>query len=145
MCVIGIDPGQSGAAALIGDDRSIIDIMTFAAATPHDIAGAFAEWTDRGPLRAYIESVHSMTKQGVASSFKFGKHAGLLEGILVAMQIPYTLVTPQTWQKAMHCRSGGNKNVTKAAAQRLWPALKITHSMADAMLIAEYGRTREVV
>jgi hypothetical protein len=40
----------------------------------------------------------------------------------------------------MQCLTKGDKNVSKAAAQRLWPKLKITHANADALLIAEYGR-----
>jgi len=40
----------------------------------------------------------------------------------------------------MSCRTKGDKNVSKHAAQKLWPHLKITHRDADARLIAEYGR-----
>jgi hypothetical protein len=40
----------------------------------------------------------------------------------------------------MKCRSGGDKKITKAAAQRLFPRMKVTHKNADALLIAEYGR-----
>ena len=36
--------------------------------------------------------------------------------------------------------SKGDKNVTKSRAQELFPELKITHAIADALLIAEYGR-----
>lgn len=34
----------------------------------------------------------------------------------------------------------GDKNVTKAAAQRLFPDQKVVHATADAMLLAEYAR-----
>jgi hypothetical protein len=40
----------------------------------------------------------------------------------------------------MRCLTKGDKNVSKARAQELFPALKITHATADALLIAEYGR-----
>jgi hypothetical protein len=33
----------------------------------------------------------------------------------------------------------GDKNVSKRRAQELYPQLKITHSTADALLIATYG------
>lgn len=89
---------------------------------------------------AYIERVHSMPKQGVASSFTFGRSYGFLRGCLIASGIPFEEVTPQTWQKALGCLSRGDKNVTKAKAQQLFPSLKITHATADALLIAEYGR-----
>lgn len=89
---------------------------------------------------AVIERVHSMPKQGVASSFKFGRSYGFLRGCLIASGIPFEEVTPQVWQKALGCLSRGDKNVTKARAQQLFPSLKITHATADALLLAEYAR-----
>lgn len=109
-------------------------------ATERDIADWLAEHDD---AVAYIEKVHSMPKQGVASSFTFGRGFGVLIGALAALRIRYEFVTPQTWQKAMGCMSKGDKNVTKAAAQRLFPQVKVTHAIADALLIAEYGRRTE--
>ena len=50
-------------------------------------------------------------------------------------------VSPVKWQTAMGCRTGGDKNVSKAEAQRLWPSLKITHRNADSLLLAEYARS----
>ena len=38
----------------------------------------------------------------------------------------------------MKCLTKGDKNVTKSAAQRLYPDRKITHADADAILIARY-------
>jgi hypothetical protein len=34
----------------------------------------------------------------------------------------------------------GDKNITKRKAQELFPEIKITHAIADSLLIAEYGR-----
>jgi len=89
---------------------------------------------------ATIEKVHAMPKQGVTSSFTFGKNFGFLIGLLTAIQVPFKFVTPQQWQKGMQCLTKGDKNISKAAAQRLWSKVKVTHSIADSMLIAEYGR-----
>ena len=89
---------------------------------------------------AYLEKVHAMPKQGVSSTFKFGLNYGFLIGCLTALRIPFEFVTPNTWQKALSCQSKGDKNVTKAKAQQLFPHLKIIHTIADALLIAEYGR-----
>jgi crossover junction endodeoxyribonuclease RuvC len=149
MNIIGIDPGKSGAIAycnIYEDDKfvkrfsmytiklseseqdicdQLVDLMKFAGSTGHF---------------AYIENVHSMPKQGVVSAFTFGRNFGFLIGLLTALKIPYEFVSPQKWQKAMGCLSKGDKNVTKAAAQRLFPDIKITHAIADALLIAEYGR-----
>jgi len=135
--MIGIDPGDSGGAVCIGGSGVIVWTQAFQGMTDHDIAELLKEFDDD---EAIIESVHSMPKQGVASSFKFGRSFGFLIGLLTGLQIPYTLVTPQKWQKAMECLTHGDKNVSKAAAQRLWPNRKWTHAIADAALIAEYGR-----
>ena len=139
--MIGIDPGMSGGMVKLDVDGCIMDAVAFDKMTEHDIAEALREWANVDDSlsvgeRAVIESVHSMPKQGVASSFKFGKSFGFLLGLLTGMKIPYALVTPQKWQKEMQCLTHGDKNVSKAAAQRLWPDRKWTHAIADAALIA---------
>ena len=59
---------------------------------------------------------------------------------LIAAGIPFETVTPAKWQGAMGCRTKGDKNVTKRKAQDLFPGVKVTHAIADALLIAEWGR-----
>lgn len=136
MAVIGIDPGESGAIAHIDDDGEATFIK-LKDATERDAW----EWLcEHRADFAFIEAVHSMPKQGVSSSFKFGKSYGYLRGILIASGIPFQEVTPQAWQKAMQCRTGGNKNISKARAQQLFPGLKIIHANADALLIAMFCR-----
>jgi len=76
----------------------------------------------------------------VASSFKFGQGFGHLEMALTAAKIPFTYVTPQKWQKELGCLTGGDKNVSKSRAQQLFPHIKCTHAISDALLIAEYCR-----
>ena len=56
------------------------------------------------------------------------------------LQDPFEEVAPQVWQKVLGCLSRGDKNVTKAKAQQLFPAIKVTHAIADALLLAEYAR-----
>ncbi len=138
MNILGIDPGQSGGIAVVD---GAIGGMPFVIKMPDtrrdicDVIRAFAG----NVLCAFIEDVHAMPKQGVSSTFKFGRNLGTLEGILAALDIPMEHVTPQKWQKYMGCMSRGDKNVTKAKAQELYPQLKITHATADALLIATYG------
>ena len=135
---IGVDPGASGGIAFL----SSIDGQPHATKMPEterDVWLALSTW-DRTNAFAVIEAVHSMPKQGVASSFKFGRSYGFLRGCLIASGIPFEEVTPQKWQKALGCMSRGDKNVTKARAQQLFPGLKITHATADALLLAEYAR-----
>ena len=135
---IGIDPGQSGGIAMLGDCFPIAYKMPD---TEADARELLHDWRDH-VTSCFIEAVHSMPKQGVASSFKFGRSYGFLRGLLIGLKIPFEEITPQTWQKEMNCRTGGDKNITKAKAQQLWPDLKITHATADALLIAECARRR---
>jgi crossover junction endodeoxyribonuclease RuvC len=140
---IGVDPGASGAIAWIDDtgphssklanmtDRDVFDLLTEIRVTATDVF-------------ATIESVHAMPGQGVSSTFKFGMSCGGLLMALTAACIPFESVTPAKWQGVMGCRSKGDKNVTKRKAQELFPAIKVTHANADALLIAAYGRRVEV-
>ena len=77
---------------------------------------------------------------GVTSSFTFGRGLGRLEALLTAHRIPYEEIAPGKWQRSLGCLTKGDKNVTKARAQQLFPGVKVTHYVADALLIAEYGR-----
>lgn len=147
MIILGVDPGMSGALAVlpIGDDGHISaepSAFKFDSLTERDIADLFWKcYLDSGEqLFAFIERVHSMPKQGVASSFKFGLSYGFLRGCLTTVGIPFEDVTPQKWQKLMGCMTKGDKNISKARAQQLFPRLKITHAIADALLIGECGR-----
>lgn len=144
MLIFGTDPGQNGAMALLNIEGEVLDICQFNKCTESDIANVIVEWRlsfgDDSGCFAYLEKVHSMPGQGVASSFKFGRNFGFLIGCLTALHIPFEYVSPQKWQKELQCLSKGDKNVTKQKAQQLFPEQKITHSNADALLIAEYGR-----
>ncbi len=138
MRYLGVDPGKSGALAIIDDAGRHIDHIKLSE-TAHDVAN----WLKTKALDidfACIEKVHSMPRQGVASSFRFGESFGFVQGIVIANRIRYELVTPQKWQKELGCRTKGDKNVSKARAQQLWPDIRITHAIADALLIAEYAR-----
>ena len=89
---------------------------------------------------ALIEKVHSMPGQGVASTFKFGMNYGQWIGILTALQIPYSTITPKKWMAhygAMPKDKKDRKNYIKAMAQGLYPnAERITLATSDAVLIA---------
>jgi len=99
-------------------------------------------WSPEGRAFALLERVHAMPKQGVSSTFKFGRSYGGLRMALAAARIPFDEATPGTWQRALGCLSGGDKNVTKRRAQELFPALRVTHAIADALLLAEFCRRR---
>jgi len=134
--ITGIDPGWSGGVAQIGP--CTIKVQGFCNMTEKDIYETVKEYC-RFSDACYIEKVHSMPRQGVASTFKFGLICGFLRGTVMSLEVPLHEVTPQRWQKYLGCLSKGDKNVTKSMAQRLYPGVKITHATADALLIARYG------
>jgi crossover junction endodeoxyribonuclease RuvC len=95
------------------------------------------------PGYAMIELVSSMPKQGVASTFKFGRAFGTVLGVLAATGTPYHFVGPGRWKK--HFRLSADKEQARALAVRLWPeaagqfSLKKHHGRAEAALIARYA------
>jgi len=150
MIYIGIDPGVSGGIATLRDDGSVIEAFAMPT-TERDILDALLPigglFVSRGKTitaHAILERVYSSPQMGVASAFTFGKGYGALLMALTATRIPFDQVVPVKWQTVMGCRSRGDKNVTKARAQQLWPDVKITHAIADALLLAEYGRRLRV-
>lgn len=144
MLYMGSDPGKSGATAFLCEGELW---WVKHSETPHDITREIVTALARstpGEVFAIIESVHAMPGQGVSSTFKFGQSYGFLLGLLTALSIPYETVTPRKWQSYMGCLTRGDKNVSKSRAQELFPDVKVTHAIADAILIAEYNRrTRE--
>jgi len=138
MIYLGVDPGASGAVAAIDDLGHVVRVVKNCG-TERDTFEAFIGY-ETSELIAVIEQVHSMPEQGVASSFKFGQSYGFLRGCLIGAGIRFSEVTPRQWQMAMKCLTKGDKNVSKARAQQLFPREKITHATADALLLAEYCR-----
>lgn len=146
MIVVGIDPGASGGIAWLAPGQHAVGALAVKMPETErdtwDVLRSLAVTDQPGivPVFAIIEAVHSMPKQGVSSSFKFGRSYGFLRGCLIASGIPFEEVTPQRWQKELGCLTKGDKNVSKRRAQQLFPLLKITHATADALLLAEYAR-----
>lgn len=141
MIFIGIDPGASGGIAGLNYDGHVVEALKMPQTERdiYDYVGSFTGGNGES-CKALIEKVHAMPKQGVSSTFKFGVGYGGLRMALVGHGIPFEDATPQKWQAFMGCLTRGDKNVSKAKAQMLWPRLKVTHAIADALLIAEYLR-----
>jgi len=144
--VIGIDPGKKGSITALDKRGAFAGSVRFDRDTPLDVVGWLRSLQAGGGIVfASMEKVGAMPGNGGTSMFKFGVSTGWCHGILDALGIPWELVTPTKWQRGMACLNGGNKNITKAAAQRLWPDERpsprgITQDDADGMLIAEYAR-----
>lgn len=141
---LGVDPGSQGALAIVDGMGLPVERIRLSKSTDADIHHWLETWADRITF-ATLEYANSRSGQGVSSTFKFGRAYGFLEGMLIAHRIPYELVTPVKWQNVMKCRTGGDKNITKAAAQRLFPRppTKIVHEDADSWIIAEFCRRKQ--
>lgn len=137
--VIGLDPGVSGGIAVLRDDGQVVEVYRMPA-TERDLLDRLSPWPRAYRTYGILERVSASPQMGVVSAFTFGRHYGALLMALTAAGIRFDQVTPQTWQKALGCLSKGDKNITKRRAQQLFPDQKITHAIADALLLAEFGR-----
>jgi hypothetical protein len=143
-CLLGVDPGVSGAIAYFFPDRPdhivVQDVpVVDGQLDPVTLARRIDQMR---PTLAVVERVAAMPKQGVSSTFKFGMAYGMMLGIIATQQIPLHLVTPARWKKAFNLSA--DKEQARALAIRLWPgcedfALKKWHGRAEAALIARYG------
>ena len=133
--IIGIDPGKQGGIAFneggkvhaIKMPETLADLRD--ALDPYRFGGGFA----------FLEQVHSSPQMGCKSLFTFGEGFGALKATLTCLHIAFQTVRPQVWQKAMQSMTKGDKNVSKRKAQELFPDIKVTHAIADSLLICEFG------
>lgn len=144
MVIIAIDPGRGGAIARLNGAKLTVVPMP---PTERDCWDAIVELRTGYECRGVIEQVHSMPRQGVVSTFKFGVQYGSMRMALVAAKIPFIEVSPRRWQKLLSVspRRKGEpasalKNRLKAMAQQLYPTHRITLITADAILLATVGR-----
>lgn len=146
MIYVGIDAGFSGAWAMVdhhgryvscgdmhNDGKHIKQRMVWA---------EMSQALDRQDAEVALEVVHSMPKQGVASSFKFGMAYGVALSLCDRMMRVTHLVKPQKWKKAMNLTA--DKNESLAMAREIWPTAPLTlkkhNGRAEALLIAEWLR-----
>lgn len=151
MNIVGIDPGLTGAVAIRWNDGHI----TLADTPTICVKGTKLEYLpsemaeilcglDGDTTHIFLEQVHSMPKQGVASTFTFGKGFGIWIGIIAALKLPVSHITPQRWKKVM-MDGMADKDAARIRAQQIYPALmpmlklKKHIGRADALLIMEYG------
>lgn len=137
---IGIDPGADGCISYIWDVGEAA-FWRFKEMTDQEVWDVFLGLSGKARSGA-LEKVGAMPKQGLSTTFAFGRNAGKVEAWLVAARVRWDWVTPAKWQTDLRCRSGGDKKVTQAAAQKLWPHLKIAQPAADGLLIGEWCRTK---
>lgn len=157
--IIGIDPGLTGAIAILGEDgllKSVHDMPTMMTGTGkgkvknkvncYKLAEIITDALDDRrmvePVEVFLEKVSSMPGQGVAGVFSLGKSAGAVEGVVGALGIILHEVTPQKWKKGAGL-IGSEKDAARTLAQQLYPdaplARKKDIGRADAILIARHG------
>jgi crossover junction endodeoxyribonuclease RuvC len=148
--VIGIDPGSTGAIACFVDGE-LLDVEDMPVADGCVVAAllrsvlvefAVAGFDDRPVV--VVEKVHAMPKQGVSSTFKFGRSLGVIEGVVGGLAWPLTWVTPQDWKKGTGL-IGKDKDAARLLAIETWPEHAKTFERrkdvgrADAALIGSRG------
>lgn len=140
--VIGaVDPGAKGAVCIMTSQRTEVHMLK-----------DFNMKLLRACSHVFVEKAQAMPKQGVSSMFNYGVGFGEIIGWLKSMEVPYTLVTPSQWTKAMHMGVSAKlegKARSIEAAQRLFPGVsllpterctKASDGKAEALLICEFGR-----
>ena len=144
---LAIDPGVSGAVALVRDDGSV-SLVVDTPVAGKDIDGAGLAMLLRdyvGAVRGVVlERVGAMPKQGVSSTFRFGRSLGVLEGACLALGLRVEWVAPVKW-KRHYGLIGQDKDMARRRALERWPgeaaALKRKKDVgrADALLMAAWG------
>ena len=158
--ILGIDPGLHGALALYApladnphepmlQDMPLTDAGAIDAFRLSEIVNCARSLTPAcGPLHAVIENVSSRPRQ--QGAFAFGLYTGILNGVLGALSVPFTLISPAQWKPAMGLRrrpdetTDQNKTRARQLATQLFPALAPQFKRvkddgrAEALLLAVY-------
>ena len=143
---IGIDPGKSGGYAIAWGGKHSINL--------HSLGEDFEfvehmqdlkDHPDITSIEAVVELVPPFVGKKIpsSSSFKLGENYGFLKGVLRSLEIPFTLVRPQEWQKGLSGLSGLTSNKRKKVlmnhAKQFFPQVKgLTLKTADAVLILRH-------
>lgn len=147
MKLVAIDSGAKGGFALLGVPNPLGAMMPLIG-KEIDCKAIVQMLNNIKPEMVVIEKVHSMPKQGVVSTFKFGMNYGRIIGIVEGLGIPYVLVTPQTWKKVL----AGTAKDKEAAIQYVkakYPTIQLIpkgrrtpqDGIADAVCIADWYLT----
>lgn len=152
MLILGVDPGLTGALALLDADGQPELLADLPVIRDRSLA-----WIDGGSLqstlldalrgracRAVVERVSAMPRQGVASSFVFGVGLGSILATLQTLRLPIELVTPAVWKLALGL--GKDKRASIDKARVLFPTADLSlakhDGRAEALLLAYYAQSR---
>ena len=155
MIIIGIDPGLSGAVAIL-DDLKIFDIfdmpiMPEGKKNKNQLNSAqLVNIINEHVLKkedtfVIVEQVSAMPGQGVTSMFNFGQTFGSIKGICAALKLPIFYVRPAKWKKHFELINS-SKDASRTKVIEMYPSIssrltkKKDVNKADAILIARYFR-----
>lgn len=153
---IGIDVGASGAIAVLKENH-IPETLRFTSSTDKQVCDFLNKIISTYDCMCVVEQVGAMPGQGVTSMFSFGQSAGFIRGVITALGLSFEQKVPRVWQKALGIsprlieRDAAKKIINEESktdfkrrlrqkAEQLFPDIKFTNDIADAVLIAEYCR-----
>ena len=153
MKIIGIDPGLSGAIAVLENNKveSIIDmpVMPEGKKNKRQLNSAqLVKIIKRNILNSkevvvVVEQVNAMPGQGVTSMFNFGQTFGAIKGIAAALELPIFFVRPAKWKKHFELINS-SKDASRTKAIEMYPLIssqlskKKDVNKSDAILIARF-------
>ena len=158
MKIIGIDPGLSGAIAVLENNKvlSIFDmpVMPEGKKNKRQLNSAqLVKLLKDNVLKdedilVVVEQVNAMPGQGVTSMFNFGQTFGAIKGVCAALGLPIFFVRPSKWKKHFELINS-SKDASRTKAIEMYPSLsnelakKKDVNKSDAILIARfYSETR---
>ena len=151
MKICGIDPGVSGALALV-DDGKLVDVRDIPVEIITKTDGRVRRKVDAETLQmvladlapdlVVLEHVHASPGMGVSSAFTFGQLFGTIETVVRLAGVELQLAHSSVWKRGMNVPA--DKKATVAEATRLvghsdfWKRAK-DHNRAEAALLALFG------
>jgi len=147
MLYIGIDNGLTGGIVAISDHPgpivSSIIMPTRGKNKGNEVDAAWvANWLanwDVTRITVILETPGKFSA-GTQALCSMWDSYGAIRGVLESRGIRHHRIPPQKWQKELGCLTKGDKNVSKAKAQQLFPGVKITNKTGDSVCIAEYAK-----
>ena len=158
MKIIGIDPGLSGAIAILENNKVLkifdMPVMSEGKKNKRQLNSAqlvklLSDYiSDKDEVSVVVEQVNAMPGQGVTSMFNFGQTFGAIKGICAALELPIFFVRPSKWKKYFELINS-SKDASRTKVIEMYPTLsdelskKKDVNKSDAILIARfYSETR---
>jgi len=142
---LGIDPGSVSGCIGIITEESFLTTIEFSKHTTKEWLNELRDFSLDHDCFAVLEKVNGMPGMNVVAVSAFMRNVGNIEMALIALDIPFIEVTPQTWMKYYNLKRAKDeskpdwKRRLREHLQRIMPDFKVTNDTADAMLLANYA------